>query len=197
MMKTLPAKTAFLHKNFREMEFEMKIIFLVHLLTIAFCFMPWISYSPLYGDTYFNTAFGGLTKIIGILIFLVSLGICLIFVAELFKSKIIKLPVSKETIFIFAGIQQIILIVCVWSVLMFMGKGYDLSEIRFGIIFCLLFQVFGLVSAYLSSRIEKKDEVVRFFHQAEEKIENKAKTLFSKKEKENEKEKPAKKNKLI
>jgi hypothetical protein len=180
MIKKLPAQIPFLHKNFREMSFELKIIFLAHLATIIFCFMPWISYVPLYGNTYFDNAFGGVTKIIGILIFLISLGICLIFIAELFKSKFIKLPVAKDVVFIFAGIQQIILLICTWSVLIFMGKGYDLLEIRFGIIFCLLFQIFGIVASYLLTREKEKKEVVKFFHQAEEKIENKAKTLFSK-----------------
>lgn len=181
-MNVLPAKTAFLHKNFRELGFEQKIIFLIHLATALFCFFPWVSYIPLYGETYFSNAFAGPTKIIGAVIFLVSLGVCGIFVAKLFKYKNIKLPVSEETVFIFAGIQQIILLICAWSVLLFISQG-GAAEIRFGIIFCLLFQVFGVVSAYLLSRGNKKEEVTSFFHQAEEKIEKQAKILFSKNEK--------------
>ena len=60
-----------------------------------------------------------------------------------------------------------------------MSGGYDLSQIRFGIIFALLFQVFGVVAAYLSNKSDKKDEVVSFFHQAETKIEKQAENLFA------------------
>ena len=183
-MKNLPKKTAFLHKNFREMEIELKVVFMAHLLTTFFAFFPWVSYVPLYGSAHFDNAFEGPTKIIGVLIFLVSLGIVGIFVAKLFKSKKINLPVGENIIFIFAGIQQIILIICAWSVLLFMSGGYDLSEIRFGIIFALLFQIFGVVAAYLLSRTEKKEEVISFFHQAEEKIEKQTENLFSIKKKE-------------
>lgn len=182
-MKSLPAKTAFLHKNFRELGFELKIIFLIHLATVIFAFFPWVSYVPLYGETYFDNAFGGPTKIIGLMVFIISLGIVSIFISKLLKLKSIKMPVEEGIIFIFAGIQQIILIICAWSVLLIMGGGYDLSEIRFGIIFSLLFQIFGLVSAYLLNRSGKKEEVVSFFYQAEEKIEKQAQDLFSKVEK--------------
>lgn len=182
-MKSLPAKTAFLHKNFRELGFELKIIFLAHLATAIFCFFPWVSYVPLYGESHFDNAFGGPTKIIGILIFVISLGIVGLFVAKLFKLKKIGLPIEENIIFIFAGIQQIILIICAWSVLLFISGGYDMSELRFGIIFCLLFQIFGVVAAYLLSRAGKKEEVVSFFHQAEDKIEKQAQNLFEKTEK--------------
>jgi len=188
-MKNLPQKTAFLHKNFREMEIELKVVFVAHLLTAVFAFFPWVSYVPLYGSAHFDNAFAGPTKVIGIMIFLISLGIAGIFIAKLFKSKKINLPVEENIIFIFAGIQQIILIICAWSVLLFMSGGYDLSEIRFGIIFALLFQIFGVVAAYLLTRTEKKEEVISFFHQAEEKIDKQAENLFLN----NKKEKSAKK----
>ena len=184
-MKSFPAKTAFLHKNFREMGLEMKTVFLAHLLTVVFCFMPWVGYTPLYGSGYLENAFSGATKFIGIFIFLISLAICSIFFAKLFKIKIKKLPVEEDLIFIFAGFQQIILIICAWSVLFFMGNGYDSLEIRFGIIFCLLFQVFALVGAFLLKRGTKKEEVIGFFHQTEERISSNAKTLFSNEKKGN------------
>lgn len=181
-MKTLPAKTAFLHKNFREMGFELKVIFMSHILTAVCCFMPWISYVPLYGDAYFDNGFGGPTKVMGMMIFLIALIISFLFLSKLFKSKSVRLPVEEEIVFIFGGVLQIILIICAWSVLLFMGSGYDVSEIRFGLFFCLLLQIFGLVAAFLLQRGNKKEEVVNFFHQAEEKVEAKVKDLFSHRE---------------
>ncbi len=181
-MKSLPTKTAFLHKNFRDLKFELKVVFLMHLLTVVFCFMPWVSYSPLYGSSYYENAFGGTIKLMGVLIFLISLAVCFIFADKLFKTKKIKLPVAENLIFIFAGIQQIILIVCAWSVLMFMSGGFNLMETRFGIIFCLFFQIFGVVAAYLLTRDKQRKEVVDFFHQAEKKIEKQAHNLFNKTE---------------
>ncbi len=178
-MKALLAKLPFLHKNFRELSLELKIVFLAHLLTLVFCFFPWVSYVPLYGESYFDNAFDGPTKIIGILIFLISLVIVGWFVAKLFKMKNVKLPVKEEVLFIFAGFQQIVLIICAWSVIMLMSGGYDLSEIRFGIIFVLLAQIFGVVAAYLLNKSGKKEEVVSFFHQAEGEIEDKL-NLFKK-----------------
>jgi len=181
-MKVFFAKLPFLQKNFRELSLELKIIFLAHLATLIFCFFPWVSYIPLYGDSHFDNAFDGPTKIMGIMIFLISLAIMTIFVAKLFKIKKFKLPVAENILFIFAGFQQIILIICAWSVILFMSGGYDLSEIRFGIILTLLAQVFGLVAAYLSTRFAQKKEVVSFFHQAEEKVEEQVGNLFNKTE---------------
>ena len=137
-MKSINLRTAFLHKNFRDMGFEMKLVFLMHLATIAFCFMPWISYLPLYGSSYFDNAFNGPTSIIGSIIFLISLAICTLFAVKLLKFKKLTLPVDENIVFLVAGIQQIILIICVWSVLLLIGSG-NLSEIRFGISFCLFF----------------------------------------------------------
>ncbi len=188
-MKFILTKIPFIHKNFRDLKMELKVVFGSHFLTAISCFLPWVSYEPLYGESYFDNAFNGPIKLIGFLIFLISLVIIIIFVDKLLKTKKIKLPISENIIFIFAGFQQIILIICAWSVLLFLGGGFNSLQTRFGIIFSLLFQIFGLVSAYLLTRDKKKEAVISFFHQAEKKLDQGTQSLFG----ENKTKNPAKK----
>lgn len=159
---------AFVQKNFRTLDFESKTILLSHAATLLACFFPWASHEPLYGETEWLNAFSGASWMIGALVFLLSLFAIFMFADELFERHRIKFKISHNAILGILSFQEILLLICAWSVLHAVGRQYSGSQIRFGLVFCLLLQVVALVSVYLQSRAIKKENVLQFFqHPAE------------------------------
>ncbi len=172
-------KYAFLHKNFRNLSFEKKTIFLSHFLTIIFCFFPWFSATPIYGEDYFYNAFKGPSFLIGFFIFIISFIIVLLFVDRLLEKQKIKLPISESLLYGVAGIQQIILLILAWSVLVSMGIDKEGGTIRFGIFLVFIVQISGLVATFLFFQLESQKNVKSFFRHPNEK--DKSETLIAKK----------------
>jgi hypothetical protein len=156
---------AFMRKNFNNLSFEMRVIFLAHALTALFCFLPWISVEPLYDSPYWNSGFFGPSGLIGLFIFLFSISVVVIFFDKLLETKRIKLPFSEESFFFGVGAQQVLLIVMAWSVLVSVSRDFEVSEIRFGIFVALLSQIIGLVAASLQMKKDRKQRAMDFFQQ--------------------------------
>lgn len=176
-------KHAYLHKNFRNLSFEKKLIFLSHAFTLIFCFFPWFSASPVYIDEFFYNAFEGPTYLIGMLVFLISFLIFLLFLDRLFEKQKVTLSFSENILYFVCGAQQILLLVLAWSVLMVIGREFENHEIRFGISVIFILQVIGLVATFLNYQINQQKKVKQFFkHPNKKEDENKeAKNLFSSK----------------
>ena len=156
---------AFLHKNFRELNFEKKVIFVSHILTVVLCFFPWFEYDI--GDfspaSSYN-AFGGPGAMIGFIIALISFVIGLYFLDRLFESERVELPVSENSLFFGASLQQLLLIVLAWSVLSFIGREYSQSAIRFGIFLAFVAQVTALVATFLNIQLDRQHQAQSFFN---------------------------------
>jgi len=152
-----------MRKNFRTLSFEMRIIFVAHALTVLFCFLPWISVEPLYDAPYWNSGFFGPSGLIGLFIFLFSLSVVAVFLDKLWETRRIKLPFSEKQFFLGIGIEQVLLIVLAWSVLISISRDFEVSEVRFGIFVTLLSQVVGLVAAQLHAQKDKKQQAMAFF----------------------------------
>ncbi len=165
---TLPLmKYAFVVKNFKALTFEQQTIFIAHLATLLFCFFPWLAVEPLYEDPYWYSAFRGATGLIGIFIFLFSLGVSLFWLEQIFDlKKIKKLPLTPAQIFLIVGLQQILLIVLAWSVLIVVGRSFENSELRFGLSAAFLAQCVGLVAAYLQLEKDRQGAAREFFQHA-------------------------------
>lgn len=156
-------KYAFLVKNFKNLSFEQRVIFLAHVGTALFCFFPWLSIEPLYDDPYWHSAFGGAGALVGAFVFLLSLGVVLYFADKILDSKRISLPFSENTLFLVAGIEQLIFLVLAWSVLVSGASGFESSEIRFGISLAFLAQAAGIMATYLQIQKEKNKTARNFF----------------------------------
>ncbi len=156
-------KYAFLHKNFRSLNFEKKVIFLAHLATLVFCFFPWFEANPTYSPPYFLNAFQGAGFLIGFLIFTISLIIFLLFLDRFFERELIKLPFSENTLYYVVGLEQILLITIMWSVLSVTGKDFADHSIRYGIFLVFVAQVSGLVATFLNHQLDKQHEALDFF----------------------------------
>ncbi|MCF7846503.1 MAG: hypothetical protein K9M51_00235 [Candidatus Gracilibacteria bacterium] len=157
---------AFVQKNFRALSFESRMLLGTHAGTLLFCFFPWIGVQPLYGEPYFHSAFEGHTWLMGTFIFLISLAVVGLFLDELLEKHWFRWKVSKNKLFFVAGVQEIILLISIWSVLNVESRGFENAQIRFGFLLCVLLQVVGLVAVYLRARQAKKEQVVSFFQNA-------------------------------
>ena len=154
---------AFLRKNFNTLSFEMRVIFLAHAATALFCFLPWISVEPLYESPYWNSGFFGPSGLIGLFIFLFSIAIVIMFLDKLLETKRVKLPFPEEYFFFGVGVEQMLLLVLAWSVLISVSRDFEVSELRFGIFVAILSQIVGLVATSLQMKKDKKQRVMDFF----------------------------------
>jgi len=157
-------KYAFLAKNLRALAFELKVIFWAHVLTLALCLCPWFSAKPLSsGEGISYNAFQGEGFLLGFLIFVISLVVIALFADKLFETKRVKSPFPEMYIFLIASIQQILLIILVWSVLAQVGNQYHDASVRFGLFSVFAVQVIALVGAVLFIQVEKEKEARGFF----------------------------------
>ncbi len=145
---------AFVHKNFRSLSFETRVVLMANLATTVFCFFPWLSVNPNYGEKFFLNAFSGPGFLIGTLILLVSVSIVVIFLDKICETRKIKLPFSETNLLSVATIQQLVFIVLAWSVLFSVGRSYENASIRFGIFAIFLSQITSAVALYLQRKNE-------------------------------------------
>ncbi len=154
---------AFLHKNFRELNFEKKAVLISHVLTLIFCWFPWFEASKDYIPTFNYNAFSGPGFLIGTFVFLISLLVVVYFLDRLFESERVKLPMSENSLFFAAGALQILLIVLAWSVLFSVGRDFSESGLRFGIFLTFVSQVAGLVATFLNAQLDRQTQARAFF----------------------------------
>ncbi len=158
-------KYAFLHKNFQALTFELRVIFLAHLANVILCFTPWFYAAPGYDEPFYNNAFQGVGFLIGTFIFLLSLSVVGLFVNRLCEyHKIKKWYIPESHFYFLVGLLQILLLILMWSVLFYVSREYEVSEIRFGFFATFLAQIAGLTAAGLNIKSEKKKNVQSFFH---------------------------------
>lgn len=150
-------------RNFRNLDMEEKLIFSSHAATIFLCFFPWIALTPVYGVAETFNAFSGPTKLMGWLIFLLSLVGIAFFADKILQKKWLKFSIPNELILGFGSFQQVILLICIWSVLVQYGQGFENSEILFGLFLCFFAQVLALAATHLLMKKGKKKAVEDFF----------------------------------
>ena len=172
---------AFLLKNFRKLNFEEKTIFAANFFSAIFCFFPWLSVVPAYGDAFFFNAFLVPSFLIGVLIFLISAAISAIFFDKIAATKKIKLPFSEKNFLAVATVEQIIFLILGWSVLFSAGKDFKNSEIGFGFFIVFALQIASSVAVFLDLKNESRKKAQNFMNFTDEK--NAEKNLTEKNEK--------------
>lgn len=150
---------AFFKKNYYALSFEQKIIFFAHSLTVILCFFPWFSASPTYDDPFFYNIFQGTGFLIGYTIFLLSLGVTLFFLNKLSEYKKLKLTFSEPPLYFAIGVEQLIFLTFMFSILYSTTKEYEVAEIRFGFFVTFVSQMVGLTSAFLNIKNEMQKEI--------------------------------------
>lgn len=161
-------KYAFLQRNFRNLNFERKIIVIANGVVLFGCLAPWIAIMPVYGEVTNFSAFSGPTKVMGGIIFFISIFILALFAEKMWDKEWFKwIKIEENVLLGFASLQQVILTICVWSVLLSFGQGFENSEIRFGIFICLFAGFASLLATYLDGLNLKKQKVVDFFGQSD------------------------------
>ena len=154
---------AFLHKNFRELNLEKRVIFIAHILTMLFCFFPWFEADSQYVATFTYNAFTGTHFLIGCCIFLISLLITIYFLDRILESERVTLPISQKALFFGASIQQILLIILAWSVIVAAGRDFGEHAVRFGIFLAFVSQIAALVATFLNAQLDRQQQARSFF----------------------------------
>jgi hypothetical protein len=160
-------KYAYVHKNLRQLNLERMVIFGCHVLTMIACFLPWFAATPAYERIFYYSSFRGPGFLIGICIFLISLSVVILFLDKILERNVIKIPFNENYFFITAGIQQVFLIVLMWSVLLATGNNYAEHSLRFGIFVAFAVQVCALVATFLNFQLDKQHEAKAFFQHPE------------------------------
>ncbi len=163
MVQSQAMRYAYVHKNLRQLNFEKKVILAAHAITLIVCFFPWFEADPAYEPTFFYNAFQGPGFLIGTFIFVISLIITLLFLDRLFEKETVKLPFGENLLYFIAGVEQILLLILVWSVLVYTGKDFGDHEIRFGIFVAFVAQVSALVATFLNYQLDRQHEAKKFF----------------------------------
>lgn len=157
-------KYAFLAKNYREINFEKKVIFWMHILTIVSCLMPWLEFEDSFGGPInIYNAFNGYHYLLGLFLCALSLIILLLFIDRFFEKNSIKLPFSENLLYAGVSLQQFFIIIMMWSVASVTISAYADSSIRFGIFMALVAQISALVATFLNHQLEKQEDARSFF----------------------------------
>ena len=157
-------RLAFVHKNFRELNFEERAIFVLSFTTLISSYFPWFSYPGNDGHV-FQNIFQGETFLLGILIFLSSLVIFLFFLGKIFELKIYKKlrkAINKDQFFLektllVLAIQQLVLIILLWSIKISLIEFYPYAIFRFGISLAFVSQ---LANVLICSLLLKKNQQI-------------------------------------
>lgn len=155
---------AFVQKNYRKLSFEKKVIWWSQVLTLFGSFLPWVAHQPMYGHLIQNNAFFGNTWLIGLVIFILSGSSLCLMAEKLLNQDWFQLKISDTTLMLAGGIQSLVLLLCVWSVLAADAHNYSESTLRFGYFLCLTTQIINLTALYLESQGQKKQAVIDFFN---------------------------------
>lgn len=150
---------AFIKKNFHVLTLEQKIILFAHALTVILCFFPWFSANPSYDNAFFYNIFQGTGFLIGYTIFLLSLGVTAFFLNYLSEYKKIKLPLPEYSLYFVIGIEQVIFLLFMFSILYATTKEYEIAEIRFGFFLTFIAQIVGLTAAFLNIQNESRSKI--------------------------------------
>lgn len=154
---------AFIKKNYRELSFERQVVFWSNLILFSSCFFPWVSYQPMYGRLIHFNAFAGNTWFMGFLIAAISLGTLFFLVEALLDTRWVNLKISQNSLLFIAGIQSLVLLLCIWSVMSASSAYYSETRIGFGYFISLVMQLANITALFLESQGEKRQMVMDFF----------------------------------
>ncbi len=159
-------KWAFLLKNFRNLSFEWKIVFLASLATVIACVLPWVALTGEYLTMDYYSAFGGETRIIGVLIFFLSLANVYYFIDKIFDLKKFDQlrkrwdGFSENYFFAISAGEQILLLMIAWSIIKRISVNYDIA---FGFFIAFFAQIILLAAAMLAIKDKKHQKAKSFF----------------------------------
>lgn len=156
---------AFIQKNYRQLSFERKVMCWTQLVIICGSFLPWVAHQPLYGRVIQYNAFLGNTWFMGLVIFIFALASLSLLSQVLLDKQWFRFKVTDTTLLLAGGLQSLVLLLCVWSVLTADAQHYSESTLRFGYFGCLSAQIINITALYLESQGNKKQAVMDFFSQ--------------------------------
>ncbi|MBT3835087.1 hypothetical protein HOF56_02455 [Candidatus Peribacteria bacterium] len=153
-------------RSLKRLEIEEKILNIGSTFALIGVFMPWFG-GEWFGEVTTWSGFGFYTSFAGLLIFLSHTFVLALTVLPLLGYQVIKTS-FRDTIRMIVGLECILLVIVVWSVLTNIAFDRAQMEIRFGLYLSLVGSIIVSLYAFLKLQQEKKRNVQEFFHHPED-----------------------------
>ena len=165
-------------KSLKYLDIEEKILNFGSVIAAIGVFMPWFG-GEWFGEPTVWTGFGFYTSFVGLLIFLAHIFIILLTALPLFGYQLIR-PSLRDVLRLIVGLECVILVIVVWSILTNIAFDRAQMEIRFGIYLTLVGSIIVSLYAFLRVQQQRRRNVQELFHHPEDELEGS--TRFSPKD---------------
>jgi len=153
-------------KSIKYLEIEEKILNVGSLIAVIGVFMPWFG-GEWFGEPTVWTGFGFYTSFIGLLIFLAHIFILSLTVLPLMGYKIIRTSL-RDLLRLIIGLECVLLVIVIWSVLTNIAFDRAQMEIRFGIYLTLVGSIVVSLYSFLRVQQQRKRHVEELFQHPED-----------------------------
>jgi len=153
-------------RSLKRLEIEEKILNIGSAFALIGVFMPWFG-GEWFGEVTTWSGLGFYTSFAGLLIFLSHAFVLSLTILPLLGYQIIKSS-SRDMIRMIVGLECVLLVIIVWSVLTNIAFDRAQMEIRFGLYLSLVGSIIVSLYAFLKLQQQKKRNVQEFFHHPED-----------------------------
>ena len=148
------------------LEIEEKILNLGALVALLSVFMPWFG-GEWSGEPSVWTGFGFYTSFVGLLIFLSHAFILSLTALPLFGYQVVRSSL-RDLLRLIIGLECVLLVIVVWSVLTNIAFDRAQMEIRFGLYLTLVGSIVVSLYAFLRFQQQRKRQVQELFRHPED-----------------------------
>lgn len=153
-------------RGIKYLEIEEKILNLGSIVAIVGVFMPWFG-GVWFGETQVWTGFGFYTSFVGLMIFLAHLFTLSLTLLPLLGYQFVR-PSLKHILRCIIGLESVLLVIVVLSVLTNISFDFSQVGIRFGVYLTLVGSIVVALYAFLRMQQQRKRTVEELFRHLEE-----------------------------
>lgn len=153
-------------RGIKYLEIEEKILNLGSIVAIVGVFMPWFG-GEWFGESRVWTGFGFYTSFVGLMIFLAHLFTLSLTVLPILGYHLVQTS-SRHLLRFIIGLESVLLVVVVLSVLTNISFDFSQVEIRFGVYLTLVGSIVVALYAFLRMQQLRKKTVQQLFDHVEE-----------------------------
>ena len=157
-------------KSLKYMDIEEKILNFGSIFAAIGVFMPWFG-GEWFGEPIVWTGLGFYTSFVGLIIFLAHLFIISLTALPLLGYQLIR-PSLRDILRLVVGLECVILVIVVWSILTNIAFDRAQMEIRFGIYITLVGSIVVSLYAFLRVQQQRRRNVQELFHHPEDDVSN-------------------------
>ena len=159
-------------KSLKYLDIEEKILNFGSIIAAIGVFMPWFG-GEWFGEPTVWTGFGFYTSFVGLIIFLAHLFIISLTALPLLGYQLIR-PSLRDVLRLIVGLECVVLVIVVWSILTNISIDRANVDIRFGIYLTLVGSIIVSLYAFLRVQQQRKRNVQELFHHPEDEVSHSA-----------------------